>query len=129
LIFTGSESKRVTWADLTVKVPIKKKSFLEYFSFSTKPQKTKTVLSKVSGYASPGTLLAVMGSRYFLVLKINIFKNSLFFTRYKYFNSTFSRNNNSNYSGTGKTVLLNALTMNAANDFIVEGIYATKINK
>ncbi|VIO97649.1 Uncharacterized protein BM_BM3156 [Brugia malayi] len=82
----NNEGKIVTWSDVTVKVPLGKKSLLQCLKIVRETTKTKTILSKVSGYAVPGTTLAIMGS-----------------------------------SGTGKTVLLNALTMNVSSDVDVKG--------
>uniref|UniRef100_A0A0R3RVG3 ABC transporter domain-containing protein n=1 Tax=Elaeophora elaphi TaxID=1147741 RepID=A0A0R3RVG3_9BILA len=103
------EGKTVTWTDVTVKVPLVKKSLLQCFKIVRESRKTKTILGGVSGYAMPGTTLAIMGSRNNndtdsdndKVLTINITKHSC--------------------SGTGKTVLLNALTMNVTSDVDVKG--------
>ncbi|MCP9262477.1 Protein white [Dirofilaria immitis] len=82
----NNEGKIVTWSDITVKVPLSKKTLTQCLKIAREPRETKTILSGVSGYATPGTTLAIMGS-----------------------------------SGTGKTVLLNALTMNVSSDVEVEG--------
>ncbi|KAL3984547.1 ABC-2 type transporter family protein [Acanthocheilonema viteae] len=82
----NNEGKSVTWIDVTVKVPLAKKSLLKCLKIVRESRKTKTILNKVSGYAMPGTTLAIMGS-----------------------------------SGTGKTVLLNALTMNVSSNVDVKG--------
>ncbi|EFO23537.1 hypothetical protein LOAG_04952, partial [Loa loa] len=62
LIKWNNEGKTVTWTDVTVKVPLAKKSLLQCLKIAREPRKTKTILSKVSGYAMPGTTLAIMGS-------------------------------------------------------------------
>ncbi|VDK82078.1 unnamed protein product [Litomosoides sigmodontis] len=98
----GNEGKTVTWTDVTVQVPFAGKSLLKRLRIVRESGKTKTILSgapagicardslihsfTVSGYAMPGTTLAIMGS-----------------------------------SGTGKTALLNALTMNVPSDVDVKG--------
>uniref|UniRef100_A0A8R1XXH4 ABC transporter domain-containing protein n=1 Tax=Onchocerca volvulus TaxID=6282 RepID=A0A8R1XXH4_ONCVO len=82
----NNEGKTVTWTDITVKVPLAQKSLLQCLKIVRESRKTKTILNEVSGYAMPGTILAIMGS-----------------------------------SGTGKTVLLNALTMNVSSDVEVKG--------
>uniref|UniRef100_A0A183HY08 ABC2_membrane domain-containing protein n=1 Tax=Onchocerca flexuosa TaxID=387005 RepID=A0A183HY08_9BILA len=44
--FSDNEGKTVTWADITVKVPLAKKSLLQCLKIVREPRKTKTILSE-----------------------------------------------------------------------------------
>ncbi|KHN71601.1 ABC transporter ATP-binding protein/permease wht-1 [Toxocara canis] len=78
--------KLVTWTDLTVTVPMNPNNSSNFWRKSEAEQR-KTILYEVSGFASPGELLAIMGG-----------------------------------SGSGKTVLLNALTGHNQKNVNVTGV-------